>query len=685
MMDPDTSKYQTTSSMISLKYGEDYDAIIESYPYYHFDFDKSTIGVVNIQENTVLNLYYDCEKCMVTFELNGGSSTDELSFEVNKGSHFKAPTITKDHYTISTYTNYQEIIYESTTFTPVWEATKYTITFVLVEGSSLDYLGYQKLAGSQSYLTTITYFDTLVLPRPINTKYTFQGWLRNGEQVAILSNVEENVVLYGDYDVELHTISFIEETNQSYQVIMAPSGTMVDAPYINPAYQIPGMGLVWYQEEDYQNQYLFDLMPSESITLYGRWEYDTGCGFLDFNTDKETIDSVEELAKFIDYIYFNYQTIPLTKVMTCANSVENALDQFEIASSMAEYRSNTQINFNASTRLLDNKITVSLNVSANTKPIEATMTTEATNKTPYNIVGYQEETALRDAFFDDFYIEKLTHTYEANTTNQLLYVVEHGYKPICSGNALTIYRKAKDVLRNIVSAEMGDMEKVERIFQYLVMNVKYDFNVLTAPESWAYYDAYFMEGVFLNHKAVCDGIAKAFVLLCNIEGIPCVEVSGNGHAWCEVKVKNHWFVIDATHGNLNIEGTNKSVIDYSEFLISKALKAEKGYISSEFNNLACDIIYPYFAKVETVNFTTYRFIVEKADDLAYLFKYAEGKETMLNGFALNFAIATDLDINELVSSAKAKYLSLTLHPFLYDVIWVYDDSLSYKVCKMMFN
>ena len=685
MMDPDTSTYLTSTEQIKVKRGSDYDAEIKSHQYYHFNYDTSTIGVSNIQENITLNLYYDCDKCTVTFNLNGGNSTDELIFQINKGASFKAPNITKEHYTITGFENYQEKIYEDTTFTPIWEATKYKITFQLVEGCSLDYMGYQKLAGSYNYVTTTTYFETVLLPIPTSNKYHFQGWLLDGVRIYTLTNVESDLTIQGEFDVVMYNISFLEETGQEYQTITSPSGALIDAPYIDPAYRKAGMGLVWYLNDDYTDQYLFTTMPQESFTLYGRWEMEAGCGFLDFDVTKETIDSVEELTKFIDYVYFNYITIPLEKEMTCAASIDDALDKFEIASKNAEYRSNTHINFNASTSGLSFKVMVSLSVSEDTRLTEATETTEPFDITPYKLVGYNAPTASRDPFFDDFYIDKLSKTYPASTTNQLLYVVEHGYKPICSSQALTIYNKAKDVLRNIVTDEMGDFEKVERIFQYLVMNIKYDFNVLNAPLDWEYYDAYFMEGVFNNQKAVCDGIAKAMVLLCNIEGIPCVEVSGNSHAWCEVKVKNHWFVIDATHGNVHIEGTNNSVIDYSEFLISKDLKQEKGYTSKEFANINCDLIYPYFETLETIYYTTYSFIVTSAEDLAYLWKYAEVKESNLSDFSVNFKVETDTPINELIESAKAKYLLIALHPFTYSISLVYDDSISYKICKMMFK
>lgn len=62
-------------------------------------------------------------------------------------------------------------------------------------------------------------------------------------------------------------------------------------------------------------------------------------------------------------------------------------------------------------------------------------------------------------------------------------------------------------------------------------------------------------GALIDGRAVCDGYAKAFKLLCNREGIPCVIVAGvakqNGksepHAWNYVQMEDGlWYGVDTT-------------------------------------------------------------------------------------------------------------------------------------------
>jgi len=102
----------------------------------------------------------------------------------------------------------------------------------------------------------------------------------------------------------------------------------------------------------------------------------------------------------------------------------------------------------------------------------------------------------------------------------------------------------------------NDAEKVSDINRYLIDKVTYDPNYgkrdasnkrLESPYS---HDAY---GALVNpNHAVCDGYSKAFLLLCQKEGIDCVVALGTSisdggrHAWNYVKVDDKWYAIDVT-------------------------------------------------------------------------------------------------------------------------------------------
>ncbi len=223
-------------------------------------------------------------------------------------------------------------------------------------------------------------------------------------------------------------------------------------------------------------------------------------------------------------------------------------------------------------------------------------------------------------------------------SSELVAVIKAGYKPDCYADsyAEAVYNAAKDICRRFISDDMSDTEKVKTFYQYLAGDIDYDDSVLrlydlkvsignaasnsaaatlinTAiigegyafPEAITsklqsildsntlkdeYYNeinryllslsAFKVDGVFINKLAVCEGISNALVVLCGIEGIECIQVSGVGvsnvgnatsnvsHAWNKVKIGAEWYVVDATWGNCSYNGVR--YINHSFLLSSEA-------------------------------------------------------------------------------------------------------------------
>jgi len=111
--------------------------------------------------------------------------------------------------------------------------------------------------------------------------------------------------------------------------------------------------------------------------------------------------------------------------------------------------------------------------------------------------------------------------------------------------------------------------KVLDINNYLVNLVTYDPNWLRDNQSKYTHDVY---GVFVDplHYAVCDGYSKAFLLLCEREGIESVVVLGTAlpklenHAWNYVKMDDgEWYAMDVTW-NDNGQGDNPYFLNGGE-------------------------------------------------------------------------------------------------------------------------
>lgn len=202
----------------------------------------------------------------------------------------------------------------------------------------------------------------------------------------------------------------------------------------------------------------------------------------------------------------------------------------------------------------------------------------------------------------NFYIDSVKETMSVSTSNMLYKAVAWGYKPVFMGaqaeNLQQIYDNAKDALSYIVSDEMSEYEKVHAIYDYIIYNVRYDHDCANAQdvyvsgnlslnEKMKYY-GYYLEGIFLNKfynnkdmHAVCDGKSKAFVLMCGIEGITAVRISGEassdgqnfgGHAWNKVLLdlngtgNKEWYFVDTTWGDVGDD--SKEFLSHAYFLLS---------------------------------------------------------------------------------------------------------------------
>ena len=123
-----------------------------------------------------------------------------------------------------------------------------------------------------------------------------------------------------------------------------------------------------------------------------------------------------------------------------------------------------------------------------------------------------------------------------------------------------------------------------RLEKYLhdsvVKSVAYDYDSLQKNDC---YNAHSIVGVFLDKKAVCEGIAKAFKLLCNEYSMKCIVVLGKAdpegkfdgdtyHAWNLVKVGNGSYHVDVTWDNMFDREIEHISYDYFNVTTADILK-----------------------------------------------------------------------------------------------------------------
>lgn len=103
--------------------------------------------------------------------------------------------------------------------------------------------------------------------------------------------------------------------------------------------------------------------------------------------------------------------------------------------------------------------------------------------------------------------------------------------------------------------KVSELAREKKIFDWITRNVVYDYTSIgyverrevkgqTESVAWNAY------GALVERKAVCEGIACAFKMLCERVGLPCIVVLGhtpNGrHAWNIVCVQGRFYHVDCT-------------------------------------------------------------------------------------------------------------------------------------------
>lgn len=284
----------------------------------------------------------------------------------------------------------------------------------------------------------------------------------------------------------------------------------------------------------------------------------------------------------------------------------------------------------------------------------------------------------------NFYIDSVKETMSVSTSNMLYKAVAWGYKPVFMGsqadNLQQIYDNVKDALSYIVSDEMSEYEKVHAIYDYIIYNVRYDHDCANAEDKYVSgnlslnekmkYYGYYLEGIFLDKfynkdmHAVCDGKSKAFVLMCGIEGITAVRISGEassdgqnfgGHAWNKVLLDlngtgdKEWYFVDTTWGDVGDD--SKEFLSHAYFLLSddevKNTHVEKtghGYPKAEGK-------FDYYAhETYTSNGTEYNYVITNKNLAAQ--QMARALKTLPKSTIVEFEFAFSLTKDEAKNYAK---------------------------------
>ena len=190
------------------------------------------------------------------------------------------------------------------------------------------------------------------------------------------------------------------------------------------------------------------------------------------------------------------------------------------------------------------------------------------------------------------------------------------------------------VLKNLPSG--NDFEREEYINNYIIENCKYDDAAAqTENIEGNENDAY---GALVDGKAVCEGYARAFQLLCNKANIDCVLLSGtadsDNHAWNGVKIGGDWYQIDVTWDDVD-----DFIYDSHEYFnLTDSLMYEDHTLSPKYSEIDAES----FLNLESwCNFYVPKCTAEKYNYHNYCYNY-------------KYPTVSNLDDSDNVSTAIAK-------------------------------
>lgn len=505
-----------------------------------------------------------------------------------------------------------------------WELIKYRITYNLNNEVTIS--------NPEEYDIET---QTFTLNNPSSDSATFLGWEGTGiseitQTVTIVKGSVGDRTYTARWQYIYATLSFeVNGVPLSEYSMTAKVDSEITAPTIDTSlYGMTGYSIDgWYTDSDCNNRFTFSTMPAENKTVYGRWgDYVNSYGFYPYISkfDNEilnpnqvmTISDENELLAWIEYVQFYDIT---DKIYFNADAVYGTLNNNNWSDVLNEYVKKS-LYPNGAKLSIGAKMSGSIVVSCciyvsgsyrsyelgTSQFIDADPTRAGTKQQVEYALAMDYEPVTRESGYSAHKINNVPMALAVETSNQLLYALEHGLKPILKADspAENVYNSAVLILNNIIDDNMTDVEKCRAIYEWIVLNVSYDHAALDITDEsndWQTVDAWYAEGVFNHKKAVCDGISKAFLIMAKIENIPTLRVVSQTHAWNKVFINGNWYGIDATHGDKSID--NNEAISYENFMFTDAWKSDSnggGQIATNYTDskFAATNVYNIFETIQ---------------------------------------------------------------------------------------
>lgn len=435
-------------------------------------------------------------------------------------------------------------------------------------------------------------------PEPLDG-YVFDRWVIgsvDGDEFDFDTVLSEDIDLYAKYDTIDYSVVYYlgygsnnDDNPATYTVEDAVA--LEDAVSTSEEYTFEG----WYSDDTYATKVTsIEIGTTGELSLYARYTLKNGL-VKDF-ADRDEI-ALSELKDYFLYAFY-YRLTSLEIIVTGGEEGESIVSHINEAKDYAGIVDGSNgISISYQHRPADASgewdmtDDCKIEITYQAPPSRAS---QASEYPQVDHIGLRFSETGRGEEYNDFAIEHVADALPVTDTEQLVFAVEHGYRPLptVGSAAEEVYEKAKVVLRTYLDDGMTDFEKALAIYDYIAYMTAYDHDVfdrviagtLSSADA-ASYNCFYLEGVFNDNIAVCDGYSKAFMLLCRMEGLRVYQVEGSaveggtGHAWNKIRLavgegERDWYVVDCTSADTLTrfsENDAKEVLTHAYFLYSDRL------------------------------------------------------------------------------------------------------------------
>ncbi len=299
----------------------------------------------------------------------------------------------------------------------------------------------------------------------------------------------------------------------------------------------------------------------------------------------------------------------------------------------------------------------------------------------------------------------------AITDSQMLYrVVGWGYKPTFdstpeSQKMKALYDEIRKVAIDYVSEDMSDYMKALIFYEWIAVHTDYDYAIV-ANDSLEIADkllcnAFSLEGVFADAdgegygQAVCDGRAKAFVILCGLEDITAIRVTGQaqvggtseGHAWNKVLIDangdgvKEWYLCDTTWSDRSSADDRVERLNKQYFLVTDAYVSATHIPDDEAYNPPCTTTFDYYAKTVVENGNKdFDLFINSYEELKNAVVYARD-----NGILLEIKVASSVAQNSSTLMNKINSILTIYGGGDFDGVITLATSSTYGIYSVIFG